>query len=74
MGRAELLAELMKLPIKDRLEIAQSLWDSVEPGEEPPALTGEQKAILEKRRAEFLADPSSRRPWDEVKVRILAKL
>lgn len=74
MERAELLAELMKLPVEDRLEIAQNLWVSAEPGEELPALTDEQKAILERRRSEFVANPSSRRPWDQVKARILAKL
>ncbi len=74
MTRAELQEELMELPLEERLDIAQTLWDSAVPQPEPPVLTDEQKALLEKRRAAFLADPDACRSWEEVKARILARL
>ncbi|HEX9732999.1 MAG TPA: addiction module protein [Thermoanaerobaculia bacterium] len=63
----------MELPLEDRLEIAQSLWDSAVPQPEIE-LTDEQKALLEGRRAAFLADPGACDSWEVVKARILAKL
>jgi len=53
MTRAELQEELMELPLEERLDIAQTLWDSVVP-EPEIVLTDEQKALLEKRRAAFV--------------------
>jgi putative addiction module component (TIGR02574 family) len=73
MTRAELQEELLGLPLEERLDIAQALWDSAVPQPEI-VLTDEQKALLEKRRAEFLADPDGCDSWEEVKARILARL
>ncbi len=74
MTRAELQQKLMELPVDERLDIAQTLWDSATPQPEIPALTDEQKALLSERRAAFLADPAACHPWEEVKARILARL
>ena len=64
MTRAELQQELMELPLEERLDIAQTLWDSVVPQPEI-VLTDEQKALLEKRRASFLADLGACRSWED---------
>ncbi len=74
MTRAQLQEKLMELPVDERLEIAQRLWDSAAPQPEVPVLTEEQKPLLAARRAAFLADPGSFRSWEEVKARILARL
>jgi len=74
MTRVELQEQLMELPLEERLDIAQILWDSASPPLEPPTLTDEQKAVLEKRRAAFLADPDACSSWEEAKARILARL
>ncbi len=74
MTKAELQNKLMELPVHERLDIAQDLWDSATPHPEPPVLTDEQKAILEKRRAAFLADPDACSSWEDVKARILTRL
>ena len=73
MTRAELRQELLGLPLDERLDLAQTLWDSAVPQPEI-VLTEEQKDLLERRRAAFLADPEACRPWEEVKARILARL
>jgi len=74
MTRAELQDKLMELPLEERLDIAQDLWDSALPHPEAPVLTDEQKTILEKRRADFLANPGACSSWEDVKARILARL
>lgn len=73
MTRTELQEELLELPLEERMDIAQALWDSVVPQPEI-ALADEEKALLEKRRAAFLADPDAASSWEDVKARILARL
>ena len=73
MTRSELQKELLELPLEERLELAQTLWDSAVP-EPEIVLTEAQKTLLEKRRTAFLADPEACRSWDDVKARILARL
>jgi putative addiction module component (TIGR02574 family) len=73
MGRHELWAELMKLTPAERIELAEDLWESVEPEDVPP-LTAEQKKELDRRLAEHERDPSTALTWDEVKARLQSRL
>jgi putative addiction module component (TIGR02574 family) len=68
-----LLKELLELTPAERIELAQDLWDSIEPQEMPP-LTDEQKQEFERRYAEHVRDPESASKWDDVKKRLLARL
>ena len=64
--------ELRKLPISERLQLVEDLWDSIaedSPGDGLP-VTPELAAELDRRLAEFEADPSSALPWDAVRERI----
>jgi putative addiction module component (TIGR02574 family) len=66
------------LSVADRLQLVGDIWDSI--AEEANAsaevlpLTDDQKAELDRRIAEFDADPSIGIPMDEVLERIQAKL
>ena len=64
--------ELRKLPIAERLELVQELWDSIAADceREPYPLTEEQRQDLERRLAEADADPTGGAPWQEVRERI----
>jgi putative addiction module component (TIGR02574 family) len=73
MGRHELWAELMKLTPAERIELAEDLWESVEPEDVPP-LTAEQKKELDRRLAEHERDPGTALTWDEVKARLQSRL
>ena len=73
MTRTELQEKLLGLPLEERLDLAQALWDSAVP-EPQIVLTDEQKDLLERRRAAFLEDPDGCHSWDDVKARILARL
>lgn len=68
----ETLAELLKLPARERAEIAMALWESLANSEreadyEP---TDEQAVELDRRLADHLADPGSAIPWEEVRKKL----
>jgi putative addiction module component (TIGR02574 family) len=66
------LAALLKLPAKDRIELAMALWDSLsdEEREAEVILTPEQEAELDRRIEEHLANPGSAIPWEEVRRKL----
>ena len=55
------LAALLKLPSRERVEIAMALWESLTDAERETelALTPEQEAELDRRLAEHTANPGS---------------
>ena len=72
--RAVDLTQLRKLPIADRLQLVEDLWDSIadEAPDEAFPLSPEIAAELDRRLAEHKANPSAVRPWAEVRADILA--
>ena len=66
------LAELLRLPANQRVEIAMALWESLTEAEREVelALTPEQEAELDRRLAEHVANPGSAIPWDEVRRKL----
>ena len=66
------LATLLKLPAKDRIELAMALWESLtdEQRETELVLTPEQEAELDGRLDEHLANPGSAIPWEEVRRKL----
>lgn len=66
------VAELLKLRPEERLEIAQLLWDSVEPEEEARFLSipDWQREILKERLEDLELHPDDEEPWDEVKAEL----
>ena len=68
----ELLEKILKLPLAERLELVQELWDSISADceREPHPLTGEQRQDLQQRLAEADREPTSGAPWNEVRERI----
>lgn len=67
------LTKLLELPPTERAELAMALWDSLTPAEQEAEfdLTPEQRAELDRRLAEHIADPASAIPWDEVRRKLL---
>ena len=68
------LGELLKLPAGDRAELAMALWDSLTESEREAdlVLTEDQRAELDRRWAEHLADPESAVPWAVVRTKLRA--
>jgi putative addiction module component (TIGR02574 family) len=69
------LAALLKLPAKDRIELALALWDSLTDAEREAEfdLTTEQEAELDRRLEEHLANPGSAIPWEEVRRKLASE-
>ena len=67
------LTKLLELPARERVDIAMALWDSLTPAEQESEfdLTPEQRAELDRRLAEHIADPASAVPWEQVRRKLL---
>jgi len=66
--------EIDNLNVKERLELIESLWESliVNPSNVP--VTDAQKQMLDERLDEIEAGDDAGSPWEEVKARILKRL
>ena len=69
----ETLMKLLALPAAERVDLAMALWDSLTPAEQEAEfdLTPEQRAELDRRLAEHIADPASAVSWEEVRRKLL---
>jgi putative addiction module component (TIGR02574 family) len=65
------VAEILELPIEERIRLVEIIWDSIAAVPEAVVLPDEWKAELERRLTEFEADPEAGSPWDEVRNRIV---
>jgi len=63
---------LEKLPLAERIQLVEDLWDSIAEmqGENLPVPEW-QKAELLRRKQEYVRNPESAQPWSEVKRSIL---
>jgi putative addiction module component (TIGR02574 family) len=74
MTKAQLKSEALQLPVEDRLEIAEAIWESLESAAEQLPIPDWQKRILDERIAKDDANPDAGSSWEEVKQRILSSL
>ena len=58
---------LFQLARAERLQLVEDLWDSIAQEDEALPVSNEQSEELRKRKANYLAHPTSGRTWDEVK-------
>jgi putative addiction module component (TIGR02574 family) len=64
------VAEILELPIEERIRLVEVIWDSIAAVPESVSLPEEWKGELNRRLAEFEADPEGGSPWEEVRSRI----
>ncbi len=67
------LTELLKLPATDRADLAMALWESLSDTEREAEcpLTDPDRAELDRRWAEHVANPGSSVPWSAVRSKLL---
>ena len=65
------VADLLELPVSERIRLVGLIWDSIAAVPEAVPVSGELRAELDVRLAEFEADPESGFPWEEVRDRIV---
>jgi putative addiction module component (TIGR02574 family) len=68
MTRDEIQRTVLDLPPKDRRELAEILWESLETDPEPPSEW--QARVLDERIAALEKEPEEGSTWDEVEERI----
>ena len=68
--KSDLVAEILALPVSERVRLVEAIWDSVSAVPEALPLTQWQKDELDRRLAEFEADPDSGATLEEVFARI----
>lgn len=66
-------AELFQLPLSEKLQLVEDLWDSIAVEAEELPLSDWQKAELQRREAEYRNNPSLACTWEEAKRRILSQ-
>jgi putative addiction module component (TIGR02574 family) len=66
----KLTKEVLGLPVGDRLELMEELWESIVSEPDALPLTDAQRAEFDRRLASFETDPESAAPWDEVRARL----
>ena len=68
--KQELVTEILALPVADRVRLVEAIWDSISAIPEALPLTDWQKEELDRRLAEFEADPDPGSTLEEVFARI----
>ena len=70
MSTASLPPEIRDLPVAQKIDLVERIWDSiVEDGEF--TLSEPQKAELDRRLSARAAEPNRGKSWDDVKARLL---
>jgi putative addiction module component (TIGR02574 family) len=65
-----LVAEILALPVEERVRLVEAIWDSISAAPEALPLTQWQREELDRRLAEFEADPEAGSTLEEVFARI----
>jgi putative addiction module component (TIGR02574 family) len=66
----ELVAEILALPLEERVQLVEAIWDSISAFPEALPLTGWQKDELDRRLAEYESDPDAGSSLEEVLARV----
>lgn len=67
------IAELRKLTVAERLQLVDDIWESIAADADGGAITSEQLAEVQARRAEHARDAQSAIPWEHILAEGLAR-
>ncbi len=68
--KQNLVADILELPVAERVRLVEAIWDSIAAAPEDLPLTEWQRKELDRRLAEFEADPATGSSLEEVFARI----
>ena len=66
-------SELLQLPIPERLQLVEDIWNSIADAPEALELTDEDKRLIDERLASRKMDPAAGSPWQDIYNRITSK-
>lgn len=67
---ANLMNDILQLSIRERLELIENIWESIEAVPDAVELTEAQRRELDRRLELYRQNPTSGSTWEEVKQRI----
>lgn len=67
-----LLADATRLPVADRIQLIDAIWDTL-PVDSLPPLSDEWMAEIQRRSAEYDAGAAETVPWEQVKAEALRR-
>jgi putative addiction module component (TIGR02574 family) len=68
-----LLADASQLPVADRIELIEALWETV-PAEALPALTDEWIEEVRRRSSEYDSGSVQTTPWEQIRADALRRV
>ena len=66
-------ADTLGLPVSERLQLVEEIWDTIAAAPDALPLTEEDKRLIEERLEARRRDPQAGSSWEEVYARILAR-
>ena len=70
MTLTQLQGKALELPVAERRQLAEAIWESLHSDSEPFPLTDARQALLDRRRAEYLAKPDDALTWEQLQTRL----
>lgn len=64
------IADILELPVQERIRLVELIWDSVAAVPDAVAISPALKAELEARLKEFEVNPEAGYSWEEVRSRL----
>ena len=68
------LDEILRLPVKERIDLVERIWDSIAADADPVPVTPEQREELQRRLEEHERNPDDVVEWSDVEERIRSRL
>lgn len=68
-----LLADASRLPVTDRIELIEALWNTV-PADSLPPLTDEWLTEIRRRSAEYDSGSAQTVPWEQIRADALRRV
>jgi putative addiction module component (TIGR02574 family) len=63
-----------RLSVEERITLVEDLWDSIAEESSATSLSDAQRVELDRRLADYAANPNDVVPWEDVKASITARL
>jgi len=67
---AQILLDILKLSVSERILMVEAIWDSIPENEEALELSDETRQLLDNRLTTHMNNPTEGSSWEEVKSRI----
>ena len=74
MDLGQTIHDLKSLPVAQRLEVVEAIWNSIAEDPTPVALSKEQQAELDRRLEAYKANPEDVLTWDQVLEQLRGRL